>query len=222
MYTATPPILFNTPRIVVRREGSETGEASVGIALSGGTTKSKSSVTLGMVDDSIRTIDVTGELTKDKDTGIITFSSSDGDFYYIRRLRQEDGYWLSDLKMPLPVAALLQKINFLRQADEMKLFPSENDSEFQKESLFAFTFPGRKFIVGLFYRDPINNWLRVDGAWLKMGDMDEFMYLSDAQMVEINPDRAEEFVDLFDDVYLDINMIDEYLTPNYRKREELQ
>lgn len=204
---STYQTLFLTPRVVVAKPKDESGPL-VRIAKSATATNDDEFVTFDYIAGEEVTITVSNEITNNKNTGIITFSDSEAD-YYVRPLRDEDGYWLSSLKTPLPVEALMQKIKWI-QRNTMKVFNSGLSDALQEETLSAFSYPGTTAVVGLLYNDSVGRWLRVDGDWLLVNDIDDSMILDDAVMVTIDPEKADEFINLFDEKHLDINRLDGY------------
>jgi hypothetical protein len=208
--------LFTTPRVVITRgipvDDEPVSPVSYRLATSGSAYNGDTSVSLSFQGGSEPVIDVAGELTNDKNTGIITFSDFNTD-YFIRPLRDEDGKWLSDLKTPLPVEALMQKITSIKRKNEMAIFPQGATDFFQEESLAAFSYPGSSAVVGLLYNDTVGRWLRIEGDWLLVNDIDDSFILDDAQFVFIDTEKADEFIQMFDENHLDINRISEFAQP---------
>lgn len=200
--------LFRTPRVSITKPKNG-GDPLVRVAMSAITTNDDELVTLDYLGGSEPTITISDEITNNKNTGIITFSDSEND-YYIRPLRDEDGYWLSALKTPLPVEALMQKIKWI-QRNTMAIFEQgSNTSALQEETLAAFSYPGSTAIVGLIYNDSVGRWLRIEGDWILVNDIDDSLILDDAVLAQIDLEFADEFINLFDEKHLDINRIGDY------------
>jgi hypothetical protein len=199
--------LFRTPRVVVLKP-KDGSEPIVRVAMNAVVTNGDELITLDYLANEEPTITISGEITNNKNTGIITFSDSTAD-YYIRPFRDEDGLWLSSLKTPLPVEALMQKIKWI-QRNTMKIFDGTSSDALQEETLSAFTYPGSTTIVGLLYNDTVGRWLRISGEWMLVNDVDDSMILDDAVFATIDSEKADEFIKLFDENYLNINKIDEY------------
>jgi hypothetical protein len=200
--------LFRTPRVgVVKPKSGDNPFARV--AMGAVTTDGDTLVTIDYLNGDEVTITVSDEITNNKNTGIITFSDSEND-YYIRPLRDEDGYWLSALKTPLPVEALMQKIKWI-QRNNMALFEQgSSTAALQEETLAAFSYPGSTAIVGLIYNDSVGRWLRIEGDWILVNDIDDSLILDDAVLAQIDLEFADEFINLFDEKHLDINRIGDY------------
>lgn len=198
--------LFITPRVVVIKP-HDGGEAIYRVAKSAISTNGDSYVTIDYYTYAEVVVEVAEDITNNKNTGIITFSDLTSD-YYIRPLREEDGMWLSKLKTTLPVEALMQIITW-NQRNDLKIFNGEYDAV-EEESLMAFTFNGGSIVTGLLYNDSVGRWLRVGEDWLLVNDIDDSMILDDAVFVTIDPEKADEFIALFDEKNLPINSIDEY------------
>jgi hypothetical protein len=200
--------LFRTPRVSITKPKNG-GDPLVRVAMSAITTNDDELVTLDYLGGSEPTITISDEITNNKNTGIITFSDSEND-YYIRPLRDEDGYWLSALKTPLPVEALMQKIKWI-QRNTMAIFEQgSSTSALQEETLAAFSYPGSTAIVGLIYNDSVGRWLRIEGDWILVNDIDDSLILDDAVLAQIDLEFADEFINLFDEKHLDINRIGDY------------
>ena len=201
--------LFRTPRVVILKpKNGEASEISARIAMGAVTTNIDELVTIDYLGGEEPTLTLSDEITNNKNTGIITFSDSTTD-YYIRPLRDEDGMWLSDLKTPLPVEALMQKIRLI-QRNNMALFNQDSMNGLQEETLSAFSYPGSTAVVGLLYNDTVGRWLRIDKEWMLVNDIDDSLILDDAVFVSIDSEKADEFINLFDEKHLDINRIGEY------------
>ena len=199
--------LFRTPRVVVLKP-TDGSEPLIRVAISAITTNDDELITLDYIGGEEPTITISGEITNNKNAGIITFSDSTAD-YYIRPFRDEDGLWLSSLKTPLPVEALMQKIKWI-QRNTMKIFDGTSSDALQEETLSAFTYPGSTTIVGLLYNDTVGRWLRISGEWMLVNDVDDSLIIDDAVFATIDSEKADEFIKLFDENYLNINKIDEY------------
>ena len=146
------------------------------------------------------------EITIDKNTGIIDFSTGDMN-YRIRELREEDGLWLSKYKTPLPVEALKEILNREAKVSYMAYTPGQPLP--QDETLHAVVFEGNKAVVGLLYNNEQGRWARIDGEWLLLTDQDAD-FEDDTIAIEISEDKADDFIDLFDKELLLADEIEEY------------
>lgn len=203
-------ILFATPRVVIRRypDGSLVTPIP-NIALSSAVTLDEGNIFFEYLDRRNAGAKILGGLTHNEKTGIIEFKDSDGGSYYLRPLRPEDGLWMSKMKMPVPLESLMVKIAQKKAKEGM----SRNMAEFnlsEDESLVAFSYPGRTIIAGLIYNDSKYDWFRLEGSWAPLRESDKAALLSSSIIAEISPKRAKEFVDLYDEYYLDIDQISEY------------
>lgn len=146
------------------------------------------------------------EITIDKNTGIINFSTGDMN-YRIRELREEDGLWLSKYKTALPVAALNEILNREAKVSYMAYTPGQSLP--QDETLHAVAFEGNNAVVGLIYNNDQGRWARVGGEWLLLTDQDAD-FEDDTVAIEIAEDKADDFIDLFDKSFLMANEIEDY------------
>lgn len=199
-------ILFKTPKVVVRKD--KNGEVlPTRIASFASSSLDGRNIIFDYVDGPETGASVVGGINLNKKTGIITFKDSSGGSYYIRPLRPEDGYWMSKYKTPVPEASLMVAINRLSGSGASMFDKGEQKGE----SLIAFTYPGRNILVGAIYNDSKNSWIRIANDWSPLLEGDKQLLLQDALIVEISPDRADDFLNKYDEVYLDINQINEYL-----------
>jgi hypothetical protein len=134
------------------------------------------------------------DLSIDKNTGTIKFKAFDAD-YMIRELREEDGYWLSKYKTPLPVQALEQIIR--REGVVNYMAYMDNPVIPEEEKTYALAYPDSDFIIALVYDNEIGRYSRIDNDWVLVSPV-ETAY-NDTVAVEIDPDKAEAFVELYDE-----------------------
>lgn len=180
--------LFKDFRVVVHvnRETGEDGCVATGIVAHEG--DAVVSISYWMGNDP--NFEVTGDITVDKNTGIINFSTQEND-YTVRELREEDGIWLSRYKTSLPVSAIRQNLKRIMEKD-----PMAEDASTPDDLLFAATFVGDDVVVGLVYDNGDGRYSRIDGDWVLMSDVDPTF--EDIIVTPINPELADEFVELYD------------------------
>jgi hypothetical protein len=138
-------------------------------------------------------------LTINENTGTIEFRSTTVD-YTIREFREEDGYWISSLRMPLPVSVMENMLDSLNKGILM--------DDMQDEKLIAYAFDDSLYVVGLVYLNSMGRWVRSEGDWVLMGvDDDTF---KDAVVMEIDPEKADEYVDLYDANYVPVSDTEDF------------
>lgn len=138
-------------------------------------------------------------LTRNENTGTIEFRSMNVD-YTIRELREEDGYWISSLQMPLPVSVMEDMLGSLNKGILM--------DDMQDEKLLAYAFDDSLYVVGLVYSNGMGRWVRSEGDWVLMGADDDTF--KDAVVMEIDPDKADEYVDLYDANYVPVSDTEDF------------
>lgn len=107
--------------------------------------------------------------------------------YSWRPLREADGIWLSALKVPLPVEAI----------------PGIASGEMMTELLSAFSSGDSPYVLGVVLETADGRWVRSGGQFLPMaGDDTTF---ADMDRIDIDPARAEEFLDLYDRNYVTVS-----------------
>ncbi len=134
-------------------------------------------------------------LTQSSSTDRIEFISNDVR-YRIRELRETDGIWLSPLKTPLPVSVLE---DYVTKGDKMN-----------PESLTAYVLEDSPYVVGLVYYGSAGAYVRTDGDWLLLSPSDETFTGSNLLGVDIDPDRANEFIELYDGNFVSVTDLDKY------------
>lgn len=146
------------------------------------------------------------ELTINEKTGTIEFKSRGVDFI-IRELREEDGYWISSLQMPLSVPIMENMLEAARERNFMAMIPG-SEVETEQEKLIAYAFDDSLFVVGLVYSNSLGRWARVGADWVLMGADDTTF--SDAVALEIDPERADEYVNLYDANYVPVSDTEDF------------
>jgi hypothetical protein len=144
------------------------------------------------------------ELKKKESNNTISFESS-GYNYIIRSLREEDGIWMSNYRIPLPVE-VLEKI--IDQASESMYMAYMNDYNPKEELLVALALPDSDFIYGLMYSSESGDWIRVNNEWVLMSPVDNTF--EDSVALPISPDRAEEYIEKYDSEKLTISDTEPY------------
>lgn len=146
------------------------------------------------------------DLTINEKTGTIDFKSLNVDFT-IRELREEDGYWISSLRMPLSVPIMENMMENARKKNFMAILPG-SEVEVEQEKLIAYAFDDSLYVVGLVYSNDLGRWARTGADWVLMGADDDTF--ADSVAIEIDPERASEFVDLYDANYIPVSDAEEF------------
>lgn len=193
--------LFVDPRVVIQTN-KESGNKSARIAVEVTAYDGDSAVNFDYWLSSDPTVLVDSDITIDKNTGIITFSTKFAD-YMIRELREEDGPLVSKYKVPLPVNVLKQNIR--QEMDRSEMTPEDVVTE----KLHAVAFEGDNVIVGLIYDNNFGRYSRIDGDWVLMSDIDPAF--DGVVALEISDESAGEFIDLFDTSVLTVEKAQPYV-----------
>ncbi len=134
------------------------------------------------------------DITVDPETARMSFVS-DGNKYRIREPRESDGSWLSKYKTSLPVEAI-------------RAFTLRGDSMNPDETLDAFATDDSPYLVGLVYTNGVGRWSRIDEDWVLLAPTDDTF--AEMNVFEIDPERAQEFIDLYDSSYVSITDAEQY------------
>lgn len=135
--------------------------------------------------------------------------SADGKDITIRPVYEEDGMDLSQYGISLPVQAvkaLISPENHLLEKEGLMATYFKDGTE----ELYALTNDDDN-VVGLLYINDFGMYKRVGGVWLAMtpGDMSFDLTTPHA----VNPETAEELVDMFDQKDLTAEEVSDYVTP---------
>lgn len=173
---------------------SEAGNpASSRLILSAGAAEDKSR--LEIVNDTGFTEEHdTTAITVDRITARMEFVT-DGKTYRIREPRENDGLWLSKYKVELPVEAI-------------RAFAVRGDNMDPEETLDAFATDDSPYIVGVVYTNGVGRWTRSNGEWTLLASDDDTY--TDMDVVTIDPERADEFLSLYDDNFVSITDAEQY------------
>jgi hypothetical protein len=155
--------------------------------------------------DEILSIDL-NQLSTDNKTGRLTFVSPDGIKYNVREFRENDGRWMSKYRISLPEEALSYLTPQNEGADVVRL--TGNDLTAPDESLDAFSIDDSVYILGLVYTNQYGRFSRVDGDWVLLAPNDRTY--DDMIVTSIDPNRAEEFLDLYDRNYVTVTDAEEF------------
>lgn len=147
---------------------------------------------------------VTNDITLDQNADRLEFVSDDTT-YRIRELRDSDGAWLSEYHIDLPVEALPALI-------------SEGEDVNTDETLDAFATDDSVYIVGLVYTNAEGQWSRVDGDWVLLAPDDRTF--DGAVVIEIDPERGSEYLDLYDENFVTVTDTEEYESAESEESEE--
>lgn len=134
-------------------------------------------------------------VTQSPNTDRIEFVSNDVS-YRIRELRDEDGIWLSQFATPLPSSVLE---DYILKGDRMI-----------QESLTAYALEDSPYVVGLVYIGTAGSYVRKDGDWLLLSPNDTTFTASNMLGIDINPSKANEFIELYDANFVSVSDLDMY------------
>jgi len=134
-------------------------------------------------------------LTQSPHTDRIEFVSNDVR-YRIRDVREEDGIWLASHKTPLPIDVLER---FIRKGENVS-----------NESLIAYMLDDSPYVIALTYESELGQYIRMDGTWILISPTDMSLVADNILSVGINPEKADEFIDLYDVNYVSVSDLSEY------------
>lgn len=154
----------------------------------------------------------TSDLTVDQTTGRLRFTSADTP-YKIRELREDDGSWLSKYKTLLPLPSVGALIGSGFTGDYQMAAPND-DSSLGDETLDAFSTSDSPYIVGVLYTNAAGRYAREDGAWVLLAPDDDTFSDDDLATIQIDPDRADDFLDAYDQNYISVEDAAQYEDPN--------
>jgi len=129
---------------------------------------------------------------------------SNGSQYVIRPIRSEDGYWLSDLHTSIPIDALMDKVT----GDNMN------------ETLTAYMLDDSPYVVGLVYHTDNGDYSREDGMWVQLSPDDDLFSNDDVYSADIDPSKADEFINLYDDNYVSVDDLTDYESADSEPEED--
>jgi hypothetical protein len=135
------------------------------------------------------------------------FFAYEGLDYTIRPLVEDDGIWISSLKTPLPYLAL-SKMIVTQSTDTIEEIVNVDigDGLPVFEALYAYYDEKLDLVASLVYMSNFGIYARVDGDWVE-DDISAPSY-QNLFTVEIGPNRADEFISLFDEKFGNILLSD--------------
>lgn len=140
----------------------------------------------------------TAQLGTESDGAYITFQG-DGNLWVIRGLTEADGEWVSKYKMELPTQAV-EALIVGRSSKALNKYLGvsipEGTPEF--ESLTAFFSGTSNTVTALNYISSYGNYTRINFEWERTDISAE--YYEDLQVAEIEPDKASELLEKYDDL----------------------
>jgi hypothetical protein len=136
----------------------------------------------------------TVSITVDPITDRISFES-DGKTYGIREPRESDSKWLSKYKVTLPIEAI-------------RAFAIRGEHMNPDETLDAFASEDSPYVVGVVYTNGVGRWSRIDGDWVLLAPDDDAF--DDMEVFEIDAERGEDFLDLYDSNYVSVSDAAQY------------
>jgi hypothetical protein len=149
---------------------------------------------------------VISDITTDKNTGIIKFSTLSSD-YTVRELREEDGIWLSYYRIPLPVSVLKQNLKRITEKN-----PMAADADAPVEELYACVFAGDDVVIGVIYDNEKGRYARVGGDWVLLTDSEPAF--EDVIAVPINSELSDQFLEIYDTKVLTLGTLKPFeITP---------
>ena len=137
--------------------------------------------------------------------GIVLFTTEDDEQYVIRQITEEDGSWISTLKMSLPVIALQYLLTKPEGTADMPYLADE------LEKLIALKSPDNDSIVSIMYLNRYGAFVRVNESWVSIAPSDTS--LEGTNPYNVNAETAEEFVEMYDSDDLEYDAVKDYLTP---------
>lgn len=192
-------IIFPGMGALTVSDGSKSADAIQGAFTEG------DKLTVVLADNTERVFTPTS-VSEERKTGRIIFSV-DNVNYRIRELSEDDGYWMSKYKTFLPVAALRSIIKAKSKEQNVDNTINEN----MAESLTAYATDESVYIVGLVYAGETGRWSRIGGDWMMMAEgSNPFM---DLISIEIDQNRADEFIKLYDENYVTVTDAETYEEP---------
>jgi len=163
----------------------------------------------------------TGDVSIDGTTGRIAFTT-DGAPYGIRELREDDGSWLSAYKTLLPLSALESLVGRVGSGETVA--NPEDDLNTPDETLDAYATDDSPYVVGVLYTNNAGRWARQGGDWVLLGANDttfESDEDTDFQVIPIDPDKADQFLNDYDQNYISVDDVSKYeLQPNVSGSED--
>jgi len=184
-----PRLIFDGYRVVTHVD-RETGEKMARVANGITAHQGDAVVTISYWMGNDPNFQVISDITTDKNTGIIKFSTLSSD-YTVRDLREEDGIWLSYYRIPLPVSVLKQNLKRITEKN-----PMAADADAPVEELYACVFAGDDVVIGVLYDNEQGRYARVGGDWVLMNDADPAF--DDIIAVPINPEMSDQFLEIYD------------------------
>lgn len=187
-------IIFPGYGVVTQTDNPEFSLAVKGVYLEGDT------LTVVSPSGSETTFD-TKNISEVRKTGRISFES-DGSEYLIRELSEDDGYWLSQYKTWLPLAAIKSLINSQPESTE------NVDLNSPIESLVAYANDTSVYVLGLEYTNAAGVWARVGGDWVLVPT--ENSPFENMIAIPISKEQAPEFIELYDKNYVTVQDAEKY------------
>lgn len=135
-------------------------------------------------------------IDQDENSGRLVLSTKKVKYSW-RPLREADGTWLSRLHVPVPVEA----IPGIAAGDVMAT-----------EMLSAFSSGDSPYVLGVVYETADGQWVRSGGSFLPIAG-DDTTY-SDMDRIVIDPDKAKDFLDLYDRNYVSVSDAVTYEAPS--------
>lgn len=176
--------IFAQPGVLVNTTGTPAPLGVTKVELVG-----KDKVVVTTAKDGVKTFS-TELITASRNTDTIKFVSEDTG-YLIRPTREADGIWLSSIHIELPVNVV----------DDIIL----RGDLTMEEHLIAYTIDDAPYVIALVFAYGGLTWLRVDGEWVQRSSNDDSLDADNIEGIIIDPLRAQEFIELYDENYVSIS-----------------
>lgn len=140
----------------------------------------------------------------------------DENVYLIRGLIEDDGVWLSNYKIVVPTQVLESKVSIeSRPAIEAQLGIPMESAVFLPffETLVIYYRDNMDLILDVVYMTSAGSFSRQDAGWVPV-DISDDKY-EDIYVAEVQPDKAKEFLDLYDvDAEINVEKALQYTSSN--------
>jgi hypothetical protein len=183
-------LIFPTPGVMVRPNDEDNGLVPIRWAMATGEGNLKVKTASGKV-EAISADHLTQSHSNDR----IVFES-DGDRNFIREIQESDGTWLSKYKVALPVEVL-----------ERRVLDGKGN---MAESIKAYALDDSPYVIGVVYQTSTGNWLRQHQDWTLLSPDDETFSKENIQILDIDPEQAREFIELYDKNYVTVSDAEKY------------
>lgn len=183
-------LIFPTPGVMVRPKSEDNALVPIRWAMATAEGNLKVKTASGKVE-----VFSADTLTQSHSNDRIVFES-DGDRNFIREIQESDGTWLSQYKVALPVEVLERRV--LEGKGNMA------------ESIKAYALDDSPYVIGVVYQTESGNWLRQSQDWTLLSPDDETFSKENVFILDIDPQKAAEFIELYDKNYVTVSDAEKY------------